>query len=778
MDASRTRSWMACLAVAALTAATAHGQAVIHHHHYHRAFASNVIIPQARAYSFSRSSVVRVERPRRPAIEITGVTVGVVIVEQAATTTMDINLKNPGGSRQEAELVVPVPEGAVVRAFTFQGAGKEPSAKLLPKDVARKTYDSIVAKIRDPALLEFVGYNLIRSSVFPVPPRGTQKVRLTYENLLAADGNRVDYDLPRSESLDYKVPWKVSVRVKSKTRVATVYSPSHKIETRRVGKSIVSARIAADATTEPGPFKLSYLLEREGVTASLMAYPDPKIGGGYFLLLAGLPSAPTKKDGAPAIKREVTLVLDRSGSMNGEKIEQAREAALQVLAALAEGEAFNIIAYSTQVDSFAGAPVVKSAETIQAARAYLKSMRAGGGTNIHDALLEALRQKPTKGMLPVVLFLTDGLPTVGQTSEVAIRNVATKDNPHERRIFSFGVGLDVNTPLLDKIALDTRATSTYVLPKEDVEVKVEGAFKRLAGPVLASPSYRLVGPDGKPAPGRVNHVLPGRLPDLFEGDQLTVLGQYLGEKPLDFRVEGNYLGKKRTFKFTFALDKATTKNAFVPRLWASRKIAVLIDAIRDLGGHGNPATIATPATDPRLKELVDEIVRLSTEFGILTEYTAFLAREGTNLGDRDRVLLEANRNFIGRAMNTRFGLGSYNQSYNNDLQRRPFALNRNNAFYDEQMNRVVISSVQQISDRAFYRRGNRWVDSRIVQKEQTLKPKRTIEFGSEAFRKLAERLAKQGRQGCIALQGDILLVVEGEALLVKGPSPVARATKK
>ena len=89
------------------------------------------------------------------------------------------------------------------RGFTFQGSASEPTAELLRKEAARQTFDSIVAKMKDPALLEFVGYNLVRSSVFPVEANGTQKVRLTYEHLLTADGDRVDYVLPRSESIGY-----------------------------------------------------------------------------------------------------------------------------------------------------------------------------------------------------------------------------------------------------------------------------------------------------------------------------------------------------------------------------------------------------------------------------------------------------------------------------------------------------------------------------------------------------------------------------------------------
>ena len=250
---------------------------------------------------------------------------------------MEIRLRNPGPTRQEAELLVPVPDGSVVRGFTFQGHGVEPSARLLPRDEGRQTYDHIVAQARDPALLEFAGFNLVRSSVFPVEPGGTQKVRLNYEHLLTATGDRVDYVLPRSESVEYTVPWNIAVKITSKAPIAAVYSPSHRLRTSRPTSNAAAVEVAQDAGTEPGPFRLSFLREQADVAATLFAYPDPKIGGGYFLLLAGLPTRHAKTDSA-GLKREVTLVIDRSGSMRGEKLAQVREAALQVLAGLDEGE--------------------------------------------------------------------------------------------------------------------------------------------------------------------------------------------------------------------------------------------------------------------------------------------------------------------------------------------------------------------------------------------------------------------------------------------------------
>jgi Ca-activated chloride channel family protein len=718
-----------------------------------RGFASNVIVPQARAMTLHPGA----------AVEITGVDVSVAILEQTSTTTMDISLQNPHGRRLEAELIVPVPDGAVVKGFTFQGSAKEPTAEVLPLAESKRIYESIVAKMRDPALVEFLGYNLVRTSVFPVEARGTQKVRLVYEALLGGDKGRVDYVLPRSESLEYEVPWRIKVQIKSKSPISTVYSPTHELQTKRVGKNHITTVTSERASTEPGPFRVSYVREQDGVSATVFAYPDSAVGGGYFLFLAGLPVEVPRGEDSP-VKREVTLVFDRSGSMRGEKIAQVREAALQIIAGLDEGESFNIIAYNEHVDLLAEGPVVKNAATVDRAEEYLKRINANGGTNIYDALSEALGQKPVEGTLPIVLFLTDGLPTVGQTSEIAIRNLVIKGNTHGKRVFTFGVGVDVNVPLLERVANESRATSTFVLPKEDVEAKVGVVFRRLTGPVLSTPEIAFREKGGA-SMARVNETIPRELPDLFEGDQLVLVGQYQGDGPVEVTIEGDYFGRKRTFEFGFDPATATTRNSFVVRLWASRRIGILVDAIRQLGAD-RTTSVGAAARDPRVKELVDEVVRLSKRYGVLTEYTAFLAREGTDLSNAGEVFAMANSNFVNRGMNTRSGLAAANQAANANYQMSQKSLNNRNAYYDANMNRVSVTSVQQVSDRAFYNRGGRWMDSKAVAAAEP-KASRVIDFGSDEWLKLAERLANEGRQGTMALRGEILLEVDGETVLVR-----------
>ncbi len=750
-----------------------------------------IIVPQAR-------HVVWHPHPRpHPVISVQSVAADVSVSDQVATTTMVMVISNTGPGQQEAQVLVPVPDGASVRSFGLDSLGPEPTAKLLPREEARRIYHDIVAKMRDPGLLEFAGYGLIRSSVFPIPPGGTNTIRLTYEQLLPADGDRVDFILPRTDSLEQSgVKWTLGMDIRSKRPISTVYSPSHEIVTERISENQVRVRASAESASNPGSFRMSYLMQalsKDGVSFSIVTYPDPEVGpdGGYFLMLAGLPAE--KPAEAAMLKREVTIVIDRSGSMRGEKMEQAREALRQVVEGLDEGEFFNIIDYSDSIESFAERPVAKSPEAMARVREYIKSLRANGGTNIHDSLIEALRQDPTPGTLPVVLFLTDGLATVGQTSEVAIREAAKAANKAGRRVFTFGVGYDVNAPLLTGIARGTRATSTFVLPEEKVEVKVGQVYRRLSGPVLDTPKLTVVGAGEGVKP--IRELQPSMLPDLFEGDQLVVLGTYTDSAARQLVLQGNFLGKARTFEFQFDASKASTRNSFVPRLWASRKIAALIEEIRQAGANGHTPGTPPPRPDPRTKELVDEIVRLSIKWGILTEYTAFLATEaGTpTLSLRDALGMDAGgtyrpagqpvpeggrfemaapatvaANLDGYAVKRRAGKEAVSQDLNLGVQVAQECENKLNTFWTADMQKVQITTVCQVGDQTLFFRNSRWIDSRLLDKEADA-PESTIEFASADYFKLADELVKLNRQGVLAQTSDVYLLHAGRRVLVKGP---------
>ncbi|MFG0325957.1 MAG: VIT domain-containing protein [Phycisphaerales bacterium JB037] len=696
-------------------------------------------------------------------IQLSVVSAEVTIVDQVATTTLRMTVSNPASRVQEAELIAPVPDGAAIRYFKLEGLGGDGGARLLPKDEARRIYEDIVRRMQDPAILEFAGYGFIRSNIFPVPPQGTQTIVLTYEQLLEAEGDRVDYLLPRTQSLaDTGIEWRIDLTIRASRPIATIYSPSHDLA---IEKNAREHRVSVAKPHEPGSVALSIVRQPAGedFAATVIAYPDPALGenSGYFMLLA----APPAPDEALRLPREVTIVLDRSGSMRGEKLAQATESALQIIEALGPDEYFNIIAYSDTIDPFADKPVQRGEQSVQLARDYLKNIQAIGGTNIHDALAEALRPQPRPGTLPIVLFLTDGLATIGRTKEADIAKLIDTANPHQRRVFTFGVGFDVNAPLLTRLARDSRAVSTFVLPDQSVEVKVGEVFKKLAGPVLAWPEFTGSDPSHL-GNGRFTQVLPAELPDLFAGDQLVVVGRYDNLRHGTLQIEGKVGDRVRTFSVPFHARDASMKNAFVPRLWATRRIGVLTEAVRRLGEQGTVAS-----NDPRMTELVDEIVHLSTEFGILTEYTAFLADEDAGEMARRDIAAGATRALRERAVLDRSGMAAVNQEMNLNAQTaaaRP--MSPSEGYLDARMNRVQLGqAVQQNADRALVRRATRWIDSRLIGQE-TADPDETIAFASTRYFELADELAATGRQSLLANRGEVYLLHRGQRILVEPAS--------
>lgn len=694
------------------------------------------------------------------ALEMTSVSVSVSIRDTIATTTMDIGLLNRSAANQEAVLLVPLPYAATVTGFTFDGPASEPTARVLGRDEARREYDAIVARERDPALLEWAGWNLLRSSVFPVPPGGTQRVRIVWEELLTPVGDRLDYLLPRSD-LVRGPAWSIEVAVSGSTALAAVYSPTH--ELRTLHRDATSARLAAtdQGVAATGALRLS-IVRGETPTATVLTYPDPSVGGGYFLLLAAAPAATE----TPAMPRDLILVLDRSGSMSGAPLEQAKLAALRIIDGMRDGERLNVIDFSNGVSHMASEPVVVDAASRAAAKEHVARLAPGGGTNIHDALLEALRQRPAEGAMPMCLFLTDGLPTIGRTIEREIRALAETGNPSKRRIFTVGIGPDLNVPLLDRIADASRALATYVTPGADLTATVADLGERLAGPVIAEIALGSE-ESGRSAPGRIAEQLPATLPDLFRGSTLVVLGQYRGDAPFTLSIAGQANDGRRRLEALVDPRQASTANAFVPRLWASRRIAQLIDGVRQLGGDG---MIAVSPSDPRMRELIGEIVRLSASWGILTEYTSMLALEGSTFHDWRALESACTDALNGRAIGTRSGYDAVNQGINFNRQKLERSMAQTKGYVDARLELVEASTMAQCGDKNLWRRGNRWIDGSLAGAGDPAIDEE-IAFGSDRHRELLWELVDDRRQSAIALVGEVLIRHRGKTYLIRNPDP-------
>jgi Ca-activated chloride channel family protein len=457
---------------------------------------------------------------------------------------------------------------------------------------------------------------------------------------------------------------------------------------------------------------------------------------GYFVLMM---SPGVTEDKGAVLPKDIVFVLDKSGSMKGKKMQQAREALKYCVERLNEKDRFNIVDFSTTVDKFKDTLVDASSGNIKAALTYIEAMMDGGATNIDEALKLALGMlSKQEGRIAMVFFATDGLPTTGEKNiEALIKN--TKDlNKANARIFSFGVGYDVNTLLLDKVGSDNRGISEYVKPEELIEDKVSMLYNKIQSPLFGDIEAKFNGI-------QVESLMPRSMPDIYKGMQLFMYGKY--RKAAKSRVEiSGHMGKERkTLSFEVDFPNEDTTNDFIPRLWASQRIAFLLDQITMSGKED--------------KELVDEIITLSKKYGIVTRYTAMLITE-------DNIHLSN-----GRAMNLlKKDLDEIRRQREESGQADKKLESKEAQFFSEKMKQLKadapgegygqgqlaaelqeaekcarergqrLTALKTITNKTFYLIKGVWTDSRYDPEKDKDKVQR-IKFGSGEYYKLTEDTA-------------------------------------
>jgi Ca-activated chloride channel homolog len=551
--------------------------------------------------------------PPRPYVfaplEVTYHHVNVKIDGQIATTSVDQEFYNPNPQRLEGTYLFPVPKGAQINKFAMDIRGKQVEAELLPADKARQIYEDIVRKLRDPALMEYADRDVFKVRIFPIEPNSRKRITLSYTQVLKADSGLVSYVYPlNTEKFSAKPIKNVSVKVELQTKqpLKSVYSPSHAVEIKRDGPNRATAGYEASDVQPDTDFALYFAPEKDEVGVNLLTYRTSGEDG-YFLLLAS-PGMDAKEK--QVVPKDVAFVLDTSGSMAGKKLEQARKALQFCVENLNDVDRFEIIRFSTEVEPLFNGLVSASKANRAKANDFIKDLKPIGGTAIDDALRKALdlhmNIDKNPGYPLVVIFLTDGRPTIGTTDEDQIVGNVKKQNENRARVFCFGIGTDVNTHLLDRITEETRAVSQYVLPDEDLEVKVSSFFSKIKDPVLANPTLKFTGDV------RVTRLYPSPLPDLFRGDQLVLAGRYSGKGDSAVVIEGTVNGATRRFASDVKFPAESSDHEFIPRLWATRRVGFLLDEIRLRGENA---------------ELRDEVTELARKYGIVTPYTAYLIVE-------------------------------------------------------------------------------------------------------------------------------------------------------
>jgi Ca-activated chloride channel family protein len=668
--------------------------------------------------------------------------VDVTITDRAAVTRVDQEFYNPSEHVLEGEYIFPVPKGAVINKFSMYINGQETNAELLDAAKARQIYEEIVRKRLDPALLEYREQALFRVRVFPIEPHSTKRVALSYSEILTQDNGTVSYLYPlNTEKFSAKELKLVTINVDINTSrpLKSVYSTSHDVDVVRKsgGRALVSyeqQNIKPDTD-----FRLYYTLSDEDIGVSLLPYREAGSDGYFFLDIC--PAYDLKTLAA----KDITFVLDVSGSMKGEKLAQAKKALTYCLSRLNPADRFELIRFSTEAYALFGGLRQADRGNLGKAYEFVEGLQAVGGTHMEEALKLALADGEKSGgdraRPHMIVFITDGRPTIGETDEDKLLDKIKQADPGSTRIFTFGVGYEINTHLLDKITDLTRAYRTYISPKEDITTEIAGFYDKVGSPVLTD--LKISFPDQL----GVAYSYPKltELPDLFKGSSLTLLGRYHGSGKATVVLTGKVNNVPKQFTYTLEFPDKETRHSFVPPIWAARRIGMLLDQMRLYGES---------------EELKEEIIMLARTHGIITPYTSLLILEDEQ-SRTARNELKAEHQTLGNIANrtdqlqdlstreydklkANSGMDSVQAS--EEVQQLNKAENSMQAqegitrldFKDKEGNtQVMQAQVKNVQGRAFYNSGTNWIDSNIQLK--TNLPVERITFASKRYFELLSK---------------------------------------
>lgn len=536
-------------------------------------------------------------------LRIEQLTVRADVDEGVALVDVDQVFRNDTDSVREGVYRFRLPEKAVVHSFSMWIDGREKHGRVLEAQAARQVYDSIVRRRKDPALLEEIGWRQFQVSVFPIPARDTVRIRLVYAHVVDDDLGLRTLEIPMPEGTPVGVA-DVSVRVHDRQGVAVLDCPTHAGADVLHDDAMGAVRWSQEAYTPASPFRVRSAPSVDGLGLACLAFRPEESAEGTFLV-----RVVPRLDDVPELPRDVVFVVDRSGSMRGQKLEQAQAALRYGLSTLRPEDRFAVVAFSSATQELEPGVLLRATPESRArGRDFGDALTASGGTNIDAALRAAVAlRRDDPGRLFVVSFLTDGDPTVGEKDPDRIVARYRQASDGGVRLFAFGVGDDVKDFLLTRLAKDSRGAAEYVRENEDLEVKLSGLFEKVRNPVLTDVTVRVAG-DGVHVVGMEPEVMP----DVFRGTAVVAAGRYTGSGPVTLRLTGRVGTTPVEASLDVTLPSSAGDQPHVAQLWARMRIDRLLDELRV---HG------------MVPEIRQEIVALGLRYQVVTPYTSFLVVE-------------------------------------------------------------------------------------------------------------------------------------------------------
>ena len=688
------------------------------------------------------------------ALPIKSIKIDTKISSQVATTHVEQVFRNDTGATLEGTYLFPIPESASVAEFAIWDGDRRLVGEVRTREEARRIYDEIVRRQRDPGLLEYAGKDLFQASIYPIPPHSDKKLEITYTQVVRAEGGTVSYRYPLGIGRQLTQIDSVAGRIEleSKEPVRNVYSPTHVVDVKRSSdrRSLVS--FESEKGKEPQDFQLFYTLSKEDFGLTLLTNREAGKHG-YFLLMISPKDDWSEQEYSA---KDVVFVVDTSGSMAEEgKMEKTRAALLYGVRILRPQDRFNIISFAGEEHLMETGLIPADEKGRARGETFIKALKPVGGTNINQSLLASLRQfsEADRERPKMLVFMTDGLPTVDETNVTKIVDNVRKASRPGVRLFTFGVGYDVNTALLDKLAAENGGVADYVEPKEDLEVKVSNFFSKVNYPVLTDLQLDMGG-------AQIDLIYPRAIPDVFRGSQVTLIGRYSNAADLNsiqIKLTGKAGGTSRTYTYAnLSFPLRSDANDYLPRLWATRRVGWLMEQVR---------------TNGEQKELRDEIVDLGTRYGIVTPYTSYLAleneREVSQAAGTPQPVTRRSAKSTGGFMNAPGADAASSPQNSVTVVSGAEAIQLSKSAREQQDLRQLkddtrTDAVRRVAGKTFYLIEGVWTDSEF--KAESRLPETVLVFGSDEYFALLKQQAKLGSY--FSLGERVVVVFEGRVYRV------------
>ena len=542
----------------------------------------------------------------RQHLELTSVDVAVQIDERIARTRTDQIFTNHAEWEVEGIYEFTLPEGAIITDLVLWIGDKRIQGEVLEKEEARRTYDDIVGRRIDPALIEQVTPNQFRLSIFPFPANGSRRVEFEYMQLLESRNGRLDYSFPLAPETDQPLQMELFVlraQVRSQHAFEVTASGLPRLTEIDQPEDQRSANIFfGDEQIKPREdFTLTIRQTDDRPKPSVLSFaPRANDDLGYYALW--LPPLPELTQGDP-LPRSLTFVIDISSSMQQGKLQAVKGALIAAIDALDSADLFNIVVFTHRADSFAAAPVPADPANKRAATAFINQQDALGVSNFKAGLGRAMQQAFPANRVNHVIFLTDGLPTLGEIELEPLSEMIGQWSAGQARLFTIGVGQDVDQGFLTGLAEEHRGEAYFLSDEGDIEAALQELFESFTFPILLLDelSFDQV---------EIHDIHPRGLETLAAGRELFQVGRYRGGGTFTLSLTGHVGEENVSLDFPLEFTQTDVSGGLIPRLWAYQKIQALEEQIARFGEQ---------------QELLDDILALGLEYRLVTRRTSLFA---------------------------------------------------------------------------------------------------------------------------------------------------------